>query len=90
MLAKIWSSVGLTVIFWVVVFGTGAICALWSYCDEHRHEIRSFVMRRYRIACIRIDARRRMKARRRAHMARVRRARRYQRDYRRALEYCNR
>ena len=89
MLSEVWSAIGLTVIFWVIVFGVGAIGALWSFVDEHRDEIRAFVMRRYRIACIRLDAKRKLRRRRRARAERIRRARKHERDYRRALAYCN-
>lgn len=89
MLSDVWSAIGLTVIFWVIVFGVGAIGALCTFADEHRDEIRAFVMRRYRIACIRLDAKRKLRRRRRARAERIRRAKKYERDYRRALAYCN-
>lgn len=89
MLSEVWSVVGLTVIFWVIVFGVGAIGALCTFADEHRNEIRAFVMRRYRIACIRLDAKRKLRRRRRARAERIRRARKHEKDYRRALAYCN-
>lgn len=90
MLSEIWSAAGLTVIFWVLIFAICGISALWSFADEHRDEIRAFVMRRYRIACIRLEAKRKLRRRRRARAERIRRARKHERDYRRALEYCNR
>ena len=89
MLSEVWSAIGLTVIFWVIVFSVGAIGALCTFVDEHRNEIRAFVMRRYRIACIRLDAKRKLRRRRRARAERIRRAKKYERDYRRALAFCN-
>lgn len=94
MLSEIWSAVGLTVIFWALIFAICGIGALWSFADEHGCEIKRYLrarlLCRYRRAKAKIRRRRRARAAARRAAFRRREAKRRERAYIRALEYCNR